>query len=157
MGASLILPRLPFCSDEDGRFRRAQRLIPTRRKGLKLSRKVMRLLEHALSEASTETAQQPQQQQHFHAIVADIWSAFRADSRTQSTATLANLSSCFARLAALLLQHGDEVLTAFELTTCGLVPALLLCLSVAHADYWSCPVSCVCGSHVIVRNFVSAV
>ncbi|VDQ02187.1 unnamed protein product [Trichobilharzia regenti] len=76
-------------------------------------------------------------------IVVQIWNAFKADKYDNDNAsntinvTLNKLFMAFKHLSV-ILNEGEQTITAYELTTSGLIQVLLLCLSVAHAGRWHC-------------------
>ncbi|CAH8834422.1 unnamed protein product [Trichobilharzia szidati] len=72
-------------------------------------------------------------------IVVQIWDAFKTDQYNNNTmnVTLNKLFVAFKQLSV-ILNEGEQTITAYELTTSGLIQVLLLCLSVAHAGRWRC-------------------
>lgn len=73
-------------------------------------------------------------------IVMQIWDIFKTDKDYSFNETLNKLFIVFKNLSN-LLNEGEQTITAYELTTSGLIQVLLLCLSVAHAGRWYCHVS----------------
>ncbi|CAL8107730.1 unnamed protein product [Calicophoron daubneyi] len=132
--------------DKDAQERANQRLVGIRKQAYKLAKGVLRLMaSETLSSSSSASSKTISPLASYgtldelRGIVSDIRSAFQSDHHSQSSATLNALSSSFKRLAD-LLKLGERALTAYELAISGLVPALLLCLSAAHAGRWNCPV-----------------
>uniref|UniRef100_A0A094ZS69 E3 ubiquitin-protein ligase n=1 Tax=Schistosoma haematobium TaxID=6185 RepID=A0A094ZS69_SCHHA len=70
-------------------------------------------------------------------IVMQIWDIFKTDKDYSFNETLNKLFIVFKNLSN-LLNEGEQTITAYELTTSGLIQVLLLCLSVAHAGRWYC-------------------
>ncbi|XP_018649274.1 hypothetical protein Smp_169180 [Schistosoma mansoni] len=70
-------------------------------------------------------------------IVMQIWDIFKMDKDYSFSVTLNKLFIVFKKLSD-LLNEGEQTITAYELTTSGLIQVLLLCLSVAYAGHWHC-------------------
>ncbi|CAH8442904.1 unnamed protein product [Schistosoma rodhaini] len=70
-------------------------------------------------------------------IVMQIWDIFKMDKVYSFSVTLNKLFIVFKKLSD-LLNEGEQTITAYELTTSGLIQVLLLCLSVAYAGHWHC-------------------
>ncbi|CAH8450385.1 unnamed protein product [Heterobilharzia americana] len=132
--------------DDDSRSEMAaERLVLIRKRMLTLSEK---LLEKLQSESSSPF----NEEQHTSVIMAkigpidglnrikkivlQIWDAFKTDKYNSSTdVTLNKLYTSFQQLST-ILHEGEQTVTAYELTTSGLIQVLLLCLSIAHAGRW---------------------
>ncbi|TNN07564.1 E3 ubiquitin-protein ligase HECTD1 [Schistosoma japonicum] len=70
-------------------------------------------------------------------IVMQIWDIFKTDKNHTLNVTLNKLFTVFKKLSD-LFHEGEQTITAYELTTSGLIQVLLLCLSIAHAGRWHC-------------------
>ncbi|KAH8849620.1 E3 ubiquitin-protein ligase [Schistosoma japonicum] len=70
-------------------------------------------------------------------IVMQIWDIFKTDKNNTLNVTLNKLFTVFKKLSD-LFHEGEQTITAYELTTSGLIQVLLLCLSIAHAGRWHC-------------------